>query len=311
MNNLKMSIIIPTMNRPNSLFNTLKFIKKSNYKPNEIIIVDQSNNLEDQKKIKDIIKIIELNIVYIYLKEQSLTKARNIGIQNASNEIIIFMDDDIEFNKYLLEKIDYVMKNKEIAMIGGIDELSSTSKSKLGYLFARKSFFKRKKGHVVKSIFGRYPDNLNDITETEWAMGYFFIVRKSLINKYNLRFDENLISYAYPEDLDFTYSYYKYAYNEGLKCILHPQIYVKHLCSKEFRVTSFKATYMYVINREYLSYKHFKSPISRLLIRWANFWEFIRRLKINDNPMDILKAEYYCFKYRKDIKKGILHYEII
>lgn len=314
MNNVDISLIIPTMNRPESLFSTLESISKSFYKPNEIVIIDQSNNDKSQSmienKIKDEFINIGIKVKYIFLQQPSLTKARNIGIDNCDNDIIIFMDDDVEVNNDTIYNVYKVMLNDTISMIGGIDELSSEGKSMLGYIFARKSLIKKDRGYVLNSVFGRYPNKINSIVETEWSMGYFFVVRKSLINLWNIKFDENLISYAYPEDLDFTYSYYKKSSEAGLKCILHPNISVKHLCSKEYRVPTFKSTCMYVINREYLSYKHFKSPLSRILSRWANIGELLRRIVNKENPVDFVRAQYYCNKYRNDIKNGILHYEI-
>lgn len=34
------------------------------------------------------------------------------------------------------------------------------------------------------------------------------------------------------------------------------------------------------------------------------------RIKRKDNAFDIIRAMYYCDKYRKDIKKGVLHTEL-
>ena len=63
-----------------------------------------------------------------------------------------------------------------------------------------------------------FPTHIDSITDTEWAMGFFSVYRTFLIRKWNLKWDEHLINYAYPEDLDFSYSYYKYAKTEGFKC---------------------------------------------------------------------------------------------
>lgn len=309
---MSISIIIPTMNRPSTLKSTLESIKESNYLPKEVIIIDQSIKEIDRNTIKEYVEsdFKNLNIKYIYLNKPSSTKARNIGIKNCKNEIIVFMDDDVKMETDILSNISEIMNDSKISMIAGLDDLTTDGKSVLGYIFAKKSIINYKKGHVTKAMFGRYPKRSNDIIDTQWAMGYFFVVRKSIINKYNLEFDEKLISYAYPEDLDFTYSYYNVSKKQGLKCIIHPKVHVKHLCSNEYRVTSFKTTCMYVINREYLSYKYFKTPMSRILTRWANIGELIRRTLKNDKPLDVLKAQYYCDKYRRDIKNGILHYEI-
>lgn len=311
----KISIIIPTMNRPNTLINTIESVMSSHRKPDEIVIVDQScdlNMVEETRK-----KVINIagneRVKYLYLKTPSSTAARNMGIDNCTNDVLIFMDDDINVKSDTFSSILEIMKDNSISMIGGLNELDMAvgQGNKLGYLFGRKSLLKRNQGHVVKAVFGRYPSCINKRVETQWAMGYFFVVRRSLIKKWNIRWDERLVSYAYAEDLDFTYSYYKKSKAENKKCILDPKIIVKHLCSTEYREPSFKKTVMYVVNREYLSYKHFnKSILSRILVRWSNTGEFLFRLKKKESPMDVIKAQYYCDKYRRDIKRGNLHYEL-
>lgn len=308
MNILPITVIIPTMNRPQTLLETIHSYMSGATIPNQIIIVDQSINIKEVTENENILlntyPFIKFN--YIHLATPSLTKARNIGMELAINEIVICSDDDIEVFQDTLFNIYETMKDSKIAMIGGLDTIDIKRESILGYVFFRKNIFKSKEGHLTKAMFGRYPQNVDNITTTMWTMGYFFVIRKSLINKWNLKWDENLIGYAYPEDLDFSFSYYKKAIIENLQCILKENIKVKHLVSSEWRTTSYKSTLMYVINREYLSYKHFSSPISRVMTRWSNFGEFFRRLFSRDNALDIIKAQYYCDKYRKDIKNGII-----
>ena len=202
------------------------------------------------------------------------------------------------------------MQNEKIAMIGGIDENTEKSKSKIGYLFGTKSYKLRAVGHVTKSVLGRYPNDVVGEVETQWAMGYFFAIKKSLKDEWNIDWDEKLISYGYPEDLDFSFSYYKKADELGLSCILSDKVKVRHLVSKEYRTASYKSTVMYVINREYLSYKHKMGLFSLIANRWANFGEFLKRILKNNKPFDLVKAQWYCDLHRNDIKKGILHYEL-
>jgi len=223
---------------------------------------------------------------------------------------VVFSDDDVDVNYETLYEIYRLMSNKNIAMIAGIDENKAISKSKWGYIFGIKSYKKRKIGQVALSMHGSYPNEITGLVDTEWAMGYFFIVRKSFIDKWAIKWDETLTSYSYAEDLDFTYSYYKRANKENLKCVLSDTVKVKHLVSKEWRVASYKSSLMYVINREYLSYKHFKSPLSRIATRWANLGEFFNRIIRRNHPMYIVKAQYFCDKYRSDIKKGNIHTEL-
>lgn len=89
------SIIIPTINRVVELNNTIKEIFLQSFKNYEIIIIDQSikSSLSDKKIIND------KRIKFIHKPEiQSASAARNLGIKLATNDILLFLDDDIEIH---------------------------------------------------------------------------------------------------------------------------------------------------------------------------------------------------------------------
>ena len=312
---MKASIIIPTYNRKETLIKTINRLYKSTSLPDEIIIIDQS---ETPFKLKYIDKCIldKINIKLILLDHPSSTKARNIGIENAKNEAIIFMDDDLYVDEFTIEKTLSHLNRQDIGLVDAIhcDENKVYNSdlddkfnlmSKISYIFGRKKL-SNKQGYFCKaSILGRYNLN-NSKDETEWAMGYFFAVKKSLLNMFDIRFDEKLTSYAYAEDLDFTYRYIKKISEIGIKAIIDNSIYVNHIAAKEYRIPSKKALSIYIVNRWYLSYKYFKNPIYRFFLLWSDVFEFIRRVIYNQYPIEVIKRHIICIKNRKKLKKGIL-----
>lgn len=307
----EVTVIIPTYNRPKSLSRTIISMISADCLPNQLIIVDQSAEIyKEQNKLQILEYSSLINIVYIEQDTPSITKARNKGLEYCSNDIIVFCDDDVDFGKTTISEVHSIMNDGNIAMIAGVDENYLTSKTVLSYLFNTKSIINRRVGHVTLSMHGRFPQSMELFTPTQWAMGFFFVVRKSMVVKWNIKWDENLTSYAYAEDLDFSFSYYKKACQEKKKCIITDKVKVKHLVSDESRIPSFRHTCMYVINREYLSYKHFRTPLSRLATRWSNFGMFLQRLIDGNAPYDLIKAQIICDKNRHDIKKGILHNEL-
>lgn len=159
---------------------------------------------------------------------------------------------------------------------------------------------------MMPSMLGRFPVSVPDNIETEWAMGFFFAVRRSLVIRWNLLFDEKLTGYAYAEDLDFTYTYSKKAKSEGMHCIFNPHVIVNHLGSKEHRIPSETTIFMYVINRKYLSYKHNKRLVSRLATRWANFGMVLMNLNNIKIAKLYLKAQVRCDHDRKKLRCGII-----
>lgn len=297
------------MNRIESLRDTLEFLEKSSILPDQIVVVDQSTNEKVHNENKKLCAQINMNI-QVFFREPSLTAARNFGITKAENDIVIFMDDDVRVQENTIENITTLMSDSKISMIGGLDEKPSMTKSLIGYLFGKKSYKNRNIGHVTGALYGRYPMVVDKETSTQWAMGYFFVVRKSLVEKWNLDWDERFLSYGYPEDLDFSFRYYRESEREGLKCIITPDVTVKHMCSQEWREIPSKVTYMYIVNREYLTYKWGLGFWSRVQTRWSNFGMLLERLLHRNNAVDVIKAQLFCDKYRKDIKKGNLHTEL-
>ena len=311
-NNEGVSVVIPTMNRPDELKKTLDSYFDGDRWPDQVIVIDQTQDTSLRNKVEGIVKSysIKSNIEYVYQNTPSSTKARNTGIRFCENDIIVFSDDDITAQKETLENVFEIMKNMDISMIAGINSRDGYSTSKMGYLFGKKSYRKRNIGHVAKSVNGRFPENeVRGTVRTEWAMGFFFVVRKSLVEKWNNYWDEKLTSYAYAEDLDFSYSYFKHSEKENLKCVLDDRVVVEHRVSTEWRVPSKKSTMMYVINREYLSYKHKMGWTSRILSRWCNFGELLMRVLKKMDPCTIVKAQRVCDRHRREIKKGIIRSE--
>jgi glycosyltransferase involved in cell wall biosynthesis len=75
MENLQVSVIIPTLNRISDLEKTLISISKCDELPFEIIIIDQSDNGETKEFCNNLKKI---NIRYFYTDIKSSALARNI-----------------------------------------------------------------------------------------------------------------------------------------------------------------------------------------------------------------------------------------
>ena len=78
---IQLSVVIPTMNRPKSLKDTIISFLSGSKVPDEIVIVDQSLS-DDTEKMLHILKqdFQEINFIYLKLEKPSLTKARNMGL---------------------------------------------------------------------------------------------------------------------------------------------------------------------------------------------------------------------------------------
>ncbi len=107
---MKISCIIPTYNRYEYLKRAIDSIYAGDEIPNEIIIIDDGSN----DNTKDITKDYK-NIIYHYIDNSGVSKARNEGIKKARNEWICFLDsDDIWEKEKLKNQIHFHKNNKDI-----------------------------------------------------------------------------------------------------------------------------------------------------------------------------------------------------
>ena len=101
--NKLVSVIITTYRRSDKIERAIESVLNQTYKNIEIIIVDDnSNEPEERKKTKKIVKKYS-EIKYIQNKENlGGALSRNVGIDNANGDFIAFLDDD---DKYTEDKL--------------------------------------------------------------------------------------------------------------------------------------------------------------------------------------------------------------
>lgn len=113
---MKVSVIIPTFNRPVLLNRAIDSVLNQTYKNVEVIVVDDNNpdtigRLETEKIMREYSD--DCKVRYIkHLTNKNGAAARNTGIKNSSGEIICFLDDDDYFLEQKVEKqLSFLEKN--------------------------------------------------------------------------------------------------------------------------------------------------------------------------------------------------------
>ncbi|MDX1810156.1 MAG: glycosyltransferase [Sulfurospirillaceae bacterium] len=94
---MKITTIIPTFNRASHITTAIESVINQSYKVDEIIIVDDGSTDNTQEILE---RFQDLKV--IKTKNRGVSSARNIGIKEATNEWICFLDSDDE---WLSEKI--------------------------------------------------------------------------------------------------------------------------------------------------------------------------------------------------------------
>lgn len=143
------SVIIPVLNRDKIIIDTLEKLKKQNYRPLEIIIVDDASN---DNTVKEINSFIERNsdkgfAVSLYLNKinKGACFCRNYGLTKSSGKYIQFLDSDDFLNENKIElQVKFLESNNSSLVISDYEYLKDNKVVKKckndGNLFKRISF---------------------------------------------------------------------------------------------------------------------------------------------------------------------------
>ena len=175
--NLTISIIIPTYNRAHIIKETLDSVLKQEYIHWECIVVDDGSTDHTEKIVKEYIRK-DVRFQY-YKRPDSLKKGanacRNFGYEKSKGSFVQWFDsDDIMHPEKLKIKLDFAQKNDADIVIDthqSTHEKVTIEPSKIE-VFTSKNFY-------IDYILGKKPVITNDV-----------MVRCSKIG--DLRFDENL-----------------------------------------------------------------------------------------------------------------------
>jgi GT2 family glycosyltransferase len=202
------SVIVPSYNRGPVVFSTLEqiapLVKAAG---GELILVDQSGY--DREKINKLWQLCEFK--YIRLKLPGLPNARNRGAQTASNEILLFIDDDAVPHEAWIESHVRHYDDPGIGCVAGsVRDSNAPGKADVPVIF-------NEKNGIYYTDFG-----CEKMQETISVPGGNFSVRKSVWEQ--ILFDTSYKSNAYFEEVDFAFRLRK----SGWRILYEPQAVVEH-----------------------------------------------------------------------------------
>lgn len=211
MNSKQISVIIPTLNRPEDLDRCLASIMTQTMLPSEVIVVDQS----DDERTRDLVENYRQksgqglpDFVYAHLEQKSSARARNHGIKLAAGDFVGFIDDDIILDPQYFENI---IKYFNDPLVGGVagnvknPVLMLGFKSRVRKLISRIFLINHFNGRMTASGFGFpiFERHLDHVAQVELFSGYSMIFRRELITENP--FDDWFEGYSFREDVDVSY----------------------------------------------------------------------------------------------------------
>jgi glycosyltransferase involved in cell wall biosynthesis len=265
---MRFSVVIPTMNRPEPLRRTLESLRDADPRPAEAFVIDSSQEGAARETV-EAFRDGPVPLTYIHT-EPSLTRQRNIGIDETSGDVVVFFDDDVRLPSDLFAKLERAYADPTVVgATGWVTEPQPIRAGGPASLLRRFAVAGSRKhaGRFTRYGYPRYVVAEDTVDEVEFMPGCFMSARRQLAAQ--VRFDENLGAYALAEDEDFSYRLSQ----RGRLLYLHDVVVVHDKMG--FRSYDSRSLGRLVVkNRAYLFRKNFpQTPLARL-----QFWLLLMKL---------------------------------
>jgi|GEM_PF-1046060 len=99
----EVSVIIPTFNRPAFLEEAVLSVLAQSYPAREIIIIDDGSDARFRDRINDVTRLGARVFLHRLPSHRGASAARNVGLEKAQGEYVLFLDDDDLIHPNMLE----------------------------------------------------------------------------------------------------------------------------------------------------------------------------------------------------------------
>ena len=199
----KISIIIPTLNRPVSLVLAVTSVLEQKHLPDELIIVDQSVDERSYIAVERLYKNFDVTPKLIYLHEpevSGLTEAKQRAVEVAKGDIISFLEDDVVLHEKYLENAVFIFKDnqKVIGCCGVISNISSGTLYEYLFKLFHRGIFYDSRLNIGKN---RDCQGLGVLLPSRYLSGGISCYRKEVFEKVKLDTVNDLFMLV---DIDFS-----------------------------------------------------------------------------------------------------------
>jgi GT2 family glycosyltransferase len=189
------ALVICTRNRITDLKRCLASVDDASYVPTRILVVDSSDGPETEEYCG------QSNLPITYIRApRGLTIQRNIALSEIDEEIVHFIDDDVEVETDYFQALNQALHDSpQTVGAGGAIVNAEANRPELLARLALKSSIHP--GRVLRSGYNSGCFELPRAINVDWLPGCTMSFRMSAIR--GLKFDERRKGYALGEDVDF------------------------------------------------------------------------------------------------------------
>ena len=262
------SVIVPLYNEQDYIENCLNSIITQTYKDIEIVVINDGST-DNSLQISEKIAFTDNRIKIISQQNSGLSAARNIGIENSSGELVMFVDADDELENYAIEKLYNALIEEGIdGVVGKISVIYDAHRE----LEEADNWYYNIRYNGAKII---NDDIINDIHCSASAK----LFKRSIIENYKIRF---------PKGLCYEDAYWHWTYFSVCKKIY----FIKESVYKYFRrkTSIMSSTFE---NKEGLAIQHLY-----IVRKIFMFWEKNNILLCRELTAINLLEKYFWFAFR-------------
>lgn len=204
----KVSVVIPTYKRSDTLSRAIKSVAEQTYKDIEILVVDDNEPGDEySKNVAELIKNLNYENLILVTQERHINgaAARNAGIRHAVGEYVAFLDDD---DLWMPNKIE--MQVSELSKLD--DSYGGVSTRKIYYLNEKQDHISEVWEVDAKQNFDIMSKRLNVSTCT-------LLLRHDCLDKAGY-FDEKLKRHQEVQLLSYFTAMYKVAFIDEILTII-------------------------------------------------------------------------------------------
>ena len=201
----RFSVVIVTMARPEPLRRALQSVARELPDDGEVIVVDGDPKRSAEPPVRELQERFPgLDVRYI-ASRPGVTLQRNVGIDAARRDVVVFVDDDCRLERGVFEVLACAYGDRAIVGVTGRVErrararLGPESHSRLRWLLVGAG----RQGTMNSYGLRRPIVDVDKARDVEYMCGAFMSARRDVAA--SVRFDETLSGYGLGEDDDFSY----------------------------------------------------------------------------------------------------------
>jgi GT2 family glycosyltransferase len=253
---VRFSLIIATKGRPEPLSAVLQSAGQGLPADGEVIVVDGDSERSAESVVSALgDRFPDVTMRYV-ASDPGASLQRNVGIDAANGDIVVFLDDDCTFEPGLFEALMTAYEDETVVGVTG--RVEQPSQARLGSnpnsRLRRFVLGGGRQGSMSSFGFRRPIVDVEQARDVEFMPGPLMSARRDVAAA--VRFDERLTAYSLGEDDDFSYR----ASRRG-RIRYEPSAVVYHHALGWHSMDRRKMDRLQVVNRTYLFRKNFPQTL--------------------------------------------------